>query len=164
MKWKLLPKWLRIVLTVFSPLIMIVVVMAFAFTSYAIMDHFHRHHFTKPKVVERITGTTFPEYTIDKYKEGCFSTLCWYETSLEFDNVPDSSFYRELEKHGNYYFEENDSLMTYSFRKSYYYYTTADIIVNGAAYYGNAYITIKEGSKFFTVSLWERPVNLFKKK
>lgn len=163
--WKLLPKWLRIVLAVFSPLIMIVVVMAFAFTSYAIMDHFHRHHFTKPKVVERITNTPFPEYTIDDYRKTWIGDLGWYKTSLEFVNVPDSTFYRELAKHGNYYTDENDSLVTYSFSKSYYYYSSAYIIFDGvAAYHGDACITVEKGSKFFAVTLWERPVNLFNRK
>ena len=44
-RWKLLPKWLRIVLFVLSPIMVIIIVLAVLFANAMTIDHFHHYHF-----------------------------------------------------------------------------------------------------------------------
>ena len=46
-RWKLLPKWLRIVLFVLSPMMVIIIVLAALFANAVTIDHFHHYHFAK---------------------------------------------------------------------------------------------------------------------
>ena len=121
------------------------------------VDHFHRYHFIKHRVIERITGVRFPEYQVVDYNEGCFChSIHHYDTNLEFENVPDEAFYKALEKQAVSYIDENDSVRTFLFKKTYRYlsFSYYDVIT-----YGDATIEVKEGSKTFMVSLFEWPEN-----
>jgi hypothetical protein len=92
-RWKLLPKWLRIVLFVLSPMMLIIIILAVSFADKEAEDHFHRYHFIKPKVIERITGVRFPEYHVVDYNNGCFChSIHHYDTNLEFECIPDEAF------------------------------------------------------------------------
>jgi hypothetical protein len=66
-RWKLLPKWLRIVLFVLSPMMVIIVVLAVLLANAVTIEHFHQYHFAKPKVIEKITGVRFPKYKVVNY-------------------------------------------------------------------------------------------------
>lgn len=55
-RWKLLPKWLRILLFVLSPMMLVVIAVA-AFWSYDYyLEYYMQHHFVRRSVVENITG------------------------------------------------------------------------------------------------------------
>lgn len=156
-RWKLLPKWLRIVLFVLSPMMLICIILAVSFADKEAEDHFHRYHFIKPKVIERITGVRFPEYHVVDYNNGCFChSIHHYDTNLEFENIPDEAFYKALEKQGVNYIDENDSVRTFLFKKTYRYLSLSyyDVIT-----YGDATIEVREGSKTFKVKLFEWPEN-----
>ena len=156
-RWKLLPKWLRIVLFVLSPMMLICIILAVSFADKEAEDHFHRYHFIKPKVIERITGVRFPEYHVVDYNNGCFChSIHHYDTNLEFENIPDEAFYKALEKQGVNYIDENDSIRTFLFKKTYRYLSFSDY---DAITYGDATIEVREGSKTFKVSLFEWPGN-----
>ena len=156
-RWKLLPKWLRIVLFVLSPMMLICIILAMSFADKEAEDHFHRYHFIKPKVIERITGVRFPEYHVVDYNNGCFChSIHHYDTNLEFENIPDEAFYKALEKQGVNYNDENDSVRTFLFKKTYRYLSLSDYDVFT---YGDATIEVREGSKTFKVSLFEWPGN-----
>ena len=156
-RWKLLPKWLRIVLFVLSPMMLICIILAVSFADKEAEDHFHRYHFIKPKAIERITGVRFPEYHVVNYNNGCFChSIHHYDTNLEFENIPDGAFYKVLEKQGVSYIDENDSVRTFLFKKTYRYLSFSDYDVFT---YGDATIEVREGSKTFKVSLFEWPDN-----
>ena len=64
-RWKLLPKWLRVVLFVVSPMMLAcVAVVAFLCYAYYWDYYYPRHHFVKPKVVENIIGMRLPRYNV----------------------------------------------------------------------------------------------------
>lgn len=156
-RWKLLPKWLRVVLFLVSPMMVIIIVMAVMFVDYIAVDRFHRYHFTKPKAIERITGVVFPKYEIVDYNDQTHGHgPRHYDTELEFEAVPDEAFYKALEKHGVSYFD-NDSVRTFSFKKTYRYLSIGYIGIYDLVIYGGAHIEVKEGSKNFKVSLFEWP-------
>ena len=156
-RWKLLPKWLRIVLFVLSPMMLICIILAVSFADKEAEDHFHRYHFIKPKVIERITGVRFPEYHVVNYNNGCFChSIHHYDTNLEFENIPDEAFYKALEKQGANYIDEIDSVRTFLFKKTYRYlsFSYYDVFT-----YGEVTIEVREGSKTFKVKLFEWPEN-----
>ena len=156
-RWKLLPKWLRIVLFVLSPMMVIIIILAVSFADKEAVDHFHRYHFIKPREIERITGVRFPEYHVVDYNEGCFChSIHHYDTNLEFENIPDEAFYKALEKQGVNYIDEYDSVWTFLFQKTYRYVSFSDYDVFT---YGDATIEVREGSKTFKVKLFEWPEN-----
>ncbi len=65
-RWKLLPKWLRIVLFVLSPMMLVVIVVA-AFWGYDYYsEHYMQHHIVRRRVVENITGVRLPRYKVIK--------------------------------------------------------------------------------------------------
>ncbi len=102
-RWKLLPKWLRIVLFVLSPLVLIAVavLVLWVYTSYP--EYHMKHHFVKRGVVENITGVKFPKYKVVDYWEEriCFSRYPeqGYDFTLEFNKMPDDEFYNKLDEH-----------------------------------------------------------------
>ena len=151
--WKLLPKWLRIVLFVFSPMVLIILLLA----NHAAVEHFHRYHFSKPRVIEKVTGVQFPSYKVVDYSvfgHGLLPTC--YKTVLEFEDVPNDAFYEALGNNGDSYIEENDSVRTFSFGEPYKYFI---IDFQGLFKHGDAYIKVKEGSKAFLILLFEWPDN-----
>ena len=102
-RWKLLPKWLRIVLFVLSPMMLIVMAVA-AFWGYDYYsEHYMQHHFVKRRVVENITGVSLPRYkVVDRGEEWvCFgrSPEHTYDFTLEFKKTPDEDFYEKLAEH-----------------------------------------------------------------
>lgn len=92
-RWKLLPKWLRIVLFVLSPMMLIIVVVL-ALLVQADYSYYSRRHFVKSDVIENITGVSFPKYTVVERR----SIWCDY-FMLEFERMPDEAFYKELDEH-----------------------------------------------------------------
>lgn len=156
-RWRLLPKWLRIVFFVLSPMMLICIILAVSFADKEAEDHFHRYHFIKPRVIERITGVRFPEYHFVDYNNGCFChSIHYYNTNLEFERIPDEAFYKALEKQGVNYIDEYDSVRTFLFQKTYRYLSFSDYDVFT---YGDATIEVREGSRTFKVSLFEWPEN-----
>jgi hypothetical protein len=91
--WKLLPKWLRVVLFVLSPMMLIIVVVL-ALLVQADYSYYSRRHFVKSDVIENITGVSFPKYTVVERR----SIWCDY-FMLEFERMPDEAFYKELDEH-----------------------------------------------------------------
>ena len=63
-RWKLLPKWLRIVLFVLSPMTMIVFAAVLVACYLFYCDHFRVRYFVRPRVIENITGVRLPKYKI----------------------------------------------------------------------------------------------------
>ena len=160
-RWKLLPKWLRIVLFVLSPMVVIIVVLALLFGDAAVMNHFHHHYYTKPRALRLITGVTFPNYKIVDYTEGNLFSHGprHYDTTLEFEDMPDETFYKALGKYGDFYIGENDSVRTFSFKKPYRYFSIGYAFEYDLLTRGDVYIEIKEGSKAFKVTMFEWPDN-----
>ena len=102
-RWKLLPKWLRIVLFVLSPMMLIIMAVA-AFWGYDYYsEHYIQHHFVRRRVVENITGVSFPRYkVVDQWEEWkCFSRFPehTYDFTLEFKKMPNEDFYEKLDEH-----------------------------------------------------------------
>jgi len=102
-RWKLLPKWLHIVLFVLSPMMLVVMAVA-AFWGYGYYsEHYIQHHFVRRRVVENITGVRLPRYkVIDQGEEWeCFSRSPehTYDFTLEFKKMPDEAFYEKLAEH-----------------------------------------------------------------
>ncbi len=76
-RWKLLPKWLRVVLFVLSPMMLVVIAVA-AFWGYDYYsEQYMQHHFVRRRVVENITGVSFPRYkVVDQWEEWkCFAVF-----------------------------------------------------------------------------------------
>ena len=101
-RWKLLPKWLRIVLFVLSPM-MLAVMAVTAFWGYDYYsEHYMQHHFVRRRVVENITGVSLPKYkVVDRGEEWvCFgrSPKHIYDFTLEFKKMPDEDFYEKLDE------------------------------------------------------------------
>ena len=156
-RWKLLPKWLRIMLFVLSPMMLVIIILALSFAHEEAVDHFHRYHFIKPRVIERITGVRFPKYQVVDYSNGYFChSIHHYDTNLEFENIQDEAFYKALEKQGANYIDEIDSVRTFLFKKTYRYlsFSYYDVFT-----YGEVTIEVREGSKIFKVKLFEWPEN-----
>ena len=156
-RWKQLPRRLRIVLFVLSPMMLICIILAVSFADKEAEDHFHRYHFIKPRVIERITGVRFPKYQVVDYSNGYFChSIHHYDTNLEFENIPDEAFYKALEKQGANYIDEIDSVRTSLFKKTYRYlsFSYYDVFT-----YGEVTIEVREGSKTFKVKLFEWPEN-----
>ena len=153
--WKLLPKWLRITLFVLSPFMVIILFLAVVFANYAAVEHFHRYHYTKPRVIEKVTGERFPAYKVVDYNKFGHGLLpVFYETVLEFEDLPDDAFYEAIERETNSYIDENDSVRTFEFCEPYKY---LSIDFQGMVEHGNACIKVREDSKTFEVSLMEWP-------
>lgn len=102
-RWKLLPKWLRIVLFVLSPMMLVIVAVA-AFWGYSYYsEHYLQHHFVKRRVIENITGVRLPKYkVVNRGKTWrCFGIVPdhSYDFTMEFKRIPDEAFYKELDEH-----------------------------------------------------------------
>jgi len=112
-RWRLLPKWLRIVLFLVSPLVLLVLAVA-AFFCYAYYwDYYYpRHHFVQPKVVENIIGIRLPKYKVVEYDKDRRSFNGDYSDkfTLEFRKLPDDAFFDELDKHFRKYIPTRQQL------------------------------------------------------
>ena len=96
-RWKLLPKWLRLVLFVLSPMMLIVMAVASIFGYMYFSEYHMKHHFVRPRVVENITGVRLPRYKVVEYQR---SKSRWDRSdsfTLEFQKMPTEDFYKELE-------------------------------------------------------------------
>lgn len=102
-RWKLLPKWLRIVLFVLSPMMLIIMVVSALWGYDCYSEYYMQHHFVRRSVVENITGVKFPKYKVlnrgEEWK--CFSRSPehTYDFTLEFKKIPDEDFYKKLDEH-----------------------------------------------------------------
>ena len=103
-RWKLLPKWLRIVLFVLSPLMLVVFFVLGIMAYFYYQDYWRKYHFVRPRVIENITGVKMPKYKVIErnFKGGLRDH---YDTFvLEFNETPDSAFFQTLrEKDFDYY-------------------------------------------------------------
>lgn len=103
-RWKLLPKWLRILLFCLSPLMLIVFAAAIIICYFYYYESYYpRHHFVRPRVVENITGVAFPKYKVVEYRP---SKNRWERSdsfTLEFKEIPTEDFYKELDANFNSY-------------------------------------------------------------
>lgn len=130
-RWKLLPKWLRILLFLLSPLMLVVFLVIGIMAYFQYQDYWREHHFVRPQVIENITGVRMPKYKViernlhsgpfDKHRESrpyrsrLESWISDYQDTfvLEFTDMPDSSFYQGLRnkgfdyRDGCYYFHLN---------------------------------------------------------
>ena len=102
-RWKMLPKWLRILLFVLSPMMLIVMAVALIFGYMYYSEYYMQHHFVRRRVVENITDVRLPRYkVIDREDEGrcvrCFPDHT-YDFTLEFKKIPDEDFYEKLAEH-----------------------------------------------------------------
>lgn len=110
-RWKLLPKWLRILLFLVSPLMLMVFAAAIIICHFYYYDYYYpQQHFVRPKVVKNITGVAFPKYKVVDYRQ---SKSRWDRSdsfTLEFKEMPSEDFYKELDSKferyepGKYYF------------------------------------------------------------
>ena len=102
-RWELLPIWLRIVLFVFSPMMLVVMALAALWGSDYYSEHHLQHHFVKRRVIENITGVRMPRYkVIDRGGEDSRVRRfpdCTYDFTLEFKKMPDEDFYEKLDEH-----------------------------------------------------------------
>ena len=100
-RWKLLPKWLRMLLFFLSPLMLIVFVAVLIACYLFYCEHFRVRYFVKPKVIENITGVRLPNYKVVEYERAPWSFNGDYtdEFVLEFERIPDEAFYKELDEH-----------------------------------------------------------------
>ena len=98
-RWKLLPKWLRILLFLLSPLMLVVLFVLGIMGYFYYQDYWREHHFVRPRVIENITGVRMPKY---KVIERNLEQAIDYEDTfvLEFKEMPDSSFYQRLRNNG----------------------------------------------------------------
>lgn len=105
-RWKLLPKWLRIVLFVLSPLMLVVLFVLGILAYFYYQDYWRKNHFVRPRVIENITGVRMPKYkVIDRSFKGGLRDH--YDTFiLEFNETPDSAFFQSLHDKD---FDYNDS-------------------------------------------------------
>ena len=102
-RWKLLPKWLRIMLFVLSPMMLVVMAVAAFWGCDYYSEHYMQHHFVKRRVIENITGVRLPRYKVID-REGEDSRVRrfpdqTYDFTLEFKKMPDDDFYENLDKH-----------------------------------------------------------------
>ena len=105
-RWKLLPKWLRVVLFLVSPMMVITyAVAAFLCNAYYWDYYYPRHHYVRPKVVENFIGMPLPRYMVVEYDRDRRSFNGDYSDgfTLEFRKVPDDDFYNEIDKHFRQY-------------------------------------------------------------
>lgn len=99
-RWKLLPKWLRILLFLLSPLMLVVFFVLGIIAYFHYQDYWRKNHFVKPRVIENITGVRMPKYKVIErnFKGGLRDH---YDTFiLEFNETPDSAFYQDLKNDG----------------------------------------------------------------
>lgn len=102
-RWKLLPKWLRIVLFVLSPMMVLVVAAAILFGYIYYSEYYMPRHFVRPRVIENITGVRLPKYKVIDRGEASRRRRTFpdntYDFTLEFNKMPDDAFYETLDKH-----------------------------------------------------------------
>lgn len=102
-RWKLLPKWLRIVLFMLSPLILLFVAAVAVRGHLHFSEHYLQNHFIKRSVIENITGVGLPKYKVVDHRETwrCFSRFPEhsYDFTMEVKRMPDDTFYKELDEH-----------------------------------------------------------------
>lgn len=102
-RWKLLPKWLRVVLFLVSPMMLIIIAAAALWGYSYYSEYYIRHHFVKRRVIENITGVRLPKYKVVDEGETwrCFRPVPdhTYDYTLEFTRMPDEAFYKILDEH-----------------------------------------------------------------
>ena len=102
-RWKLLLKWLCIVLFVLSPMMLVVIAVVALWGYDYYSEYYMQHHFVRRRVVENITGVRLPRYkVIERWGEDSRSRRFperTYDFSLEFKKMPDEDFYKKLDEH-----------------------------------------------------------------
>ena len=168
-RWKLLPKWLRIVLFVLSPMMLVLyfVLGIMAYLSY--QDYWRKHHFVRPQVIENITGVKMPKYKVVErnLSNSPFDEFNWKKRHrsrleawafdhtdyfvLEFKEIPDSTFFQTLR---NYDFDYHDGC--YNFQLNWGSSLVKDEVVPKGEKGNYDYsMTVCEGDKRFTIRVME---------
>lgn len=99
-RWKLLPKRLRIVLFVLSPLVL-VMLLAIGILSYSYyLDYWRENHFVRSRVIENITEVKMPKYKVIERNLGRGLRDHYDTFILEFKETPDSAFFQTLRDKG----------------------------------------------------------------
>lgn len=98
-RWKLLQKRRRILLFFLSPLMLIVFAAVLVACYLFYCNHFRVRYFVKPRVVENITGVAFPKYKVVDCRQNNSRMDKSNSFILEFKEMPDETFYRELDEH-----------------------------------------------------------------
>ena len=116
-RWKLLPKWLRVVLLMLSPMMMVVLLVIGIIAYLGYQDYWNKHHFVTPGVIENITGVKMPRYKVVERNLDVDPFHNWRqrkhrsrfdvwrydhrdEFMLEFIETPDEAFYLDLRGKG----------------------------------------------------------------
>ena len=154
-RWKLLPKWLRIVLFLVSPMMVIVYFLAIAFADFGMERYTHKCRFTNPRAVEKLTGVAFPDYKVIEYTPKLGHGPKYFVSLMEFDSVPNNFFYNELEKQDNCQKVGKDTLF---FSRQYHYLLIENLFFSEKiVVIGDVLLELVKGSKSFEVSLFEWP-------
>jgi len=152
-RWKLLPKWLRVVLFVLSPLMLILYIVIGVVAYLGYRDYWRKHHFVRRQVIENITGVKMPKFKLVEYEKGNTFFNGDYSDyfTLEFKGLPDSTFYQNLRDNGFDYYEG-----CYHFYLNWGSGLVEDEVVpkGESGNYGFS-MTICEGEKRFTINAGE---------
>ena len=168
-RWKLLPRWPRIILFLLSPMMLLVYLAVSIIAYFSYQDYWRKHHFVRPQVIENVTGVKMPKYKVVKRNlgSGPFDRLngnkkhktrieAWALDQqdtfvLEFKDDPDSTFYQSLQSNG---FDKFDDC--YHFQLNWGSGLVKDEVVprGEKGNYGYS-MTICEGDKRFTIRVME---------
>ncbi len=155
-KWALLPKKLRITLFVLSPLMLIVILIAFCLIESAIFYYIHYCRFTSDNAMKKFTGVDFPHYVQTSFTPAKSHIGTYTFMQFEFVETPDSTFFNNLENSSQISGIDENGKMCFS--KDYYY---PSLILffgkHGLFTHGTAYLEIEKNNPIFELSLMEWP-------
>lgn len=117
--------------------------------------YYHQKRYVNKGVLERIIGVEMPPYHILERSTHRTHGPHYYDTTLEFDEIPGKDFYDQLKERGDCYVEKNDSVVTIHFNEEYRFLTIFGFY--GHWINGDAYITFRDNDKAFDVKLFEWP-------
>jgi hypothetical protein len=148
----MLPKWLRIILFIISPMMLVVyaIVLQFSYSGYK--NYSIGTRMVNPQVIENITSVNMPQYkVVEKDRNTPLIFMCTFHSlyscsfSLEFDEIPDTTFYQTLQQNN---FRKLDG--RYFFNVDYY-------DERNEEEYGLR-INIMENKKTFTIDIYNRSI------
>ena len=118
-KWQLIGKKVRILLLLFSPLMLIGYFILFLLALQGYDDYLRKYRFANNKTIERITGVAFPEVNLIDYKKDNRAFLGDYndKLTLEMENELSESTYHYLDSiinAGNTQWFKHDDEYSYS--------------------------------------------------
>lgn len=98
-RWKLLPKWLRIVLFVLSPMMLILYLIIVGWALEGHENYLRKYYYVRPRVVESLIGVRMPAYKVVDCNLGYGENVTMHIDTfyLEFKDMPDGTFYKDLQ-------------------------------------------------------------------